>query len=173
MKTIKSHVLMGALLLASATASFAQDSKIGYVNTQRIIVESVPGKAGQGKLEQEFSKRNQDLIDMAGSLKSMQTKLERDGPTMTDSQRATRQKEFAELNRDFQRKQRELQEDLNSRRNEELQQLMDKASKAVKQVAETEKFDLILQVDGPGIVAYTNNKLDTTDKVLKILNAGK
>ena len=86
---------------------------------------------------------------------------------MTESQRVSKQKEFAEMNRDFQRKQREFQEDLNGRRNEELQQVLDKANKAVKVVAEAEKYDLIIQE-----VVYNNGKHDITDKVLKILNAG-
>ena len=98
----------------------------------------------------------------------MSEKFERDAPTLSETQRATRQKEFQELGRDFQRKQREFQEDLNGRRNEELQQVLDKATKAVKQVAEAEKYDLVIQE-----VVYTNNKHDITDKVLKILNGGK
>ena len=86
---------------------------------------------------------------------------------MTESQRGSRQKEFAELNRDFQRKQREYQEDLNGRRNEELQQVLEKATKAVRVVAEAEKYDLVIQE-----VVFSNTKHDITEKVLKILNSG-
>ena len=132
MKTIKNSWCIGLVLAASALGAFAQESKIGYVNTQRITAESSPAKAAQTKLEQEFSKRQKDLTDTQASLKSFSEKFERDAPTMTESQRVSKQKEFAELNRDFQRKQREFQEDLNGRRNEELQQVLDKANKAVK-----------------------------------------
>ena len=107
------------------------------------------------------------LIAKVKELSDLRDKFERDAPAMSEAQRTTRQKEFAEQSRDFQRKQREFQEDLNGRRNEELQQVLDKANKAVKQVAEAEKFDLIIQ-EG---VAYNNNRLDITDKVLKILNS--
>jgi outer membrane protein len=149
-----------------AVGAMTQESRVGYVNTQRITAESGPAKTAQAKLEQEFSKRQKELTDSQVSLKSFSDKFERDAPTLTETQRVARQKEFAELNRDFQRKQREFQEDLNGRRNEELQQVLDKANKAVKQVADAEKYDLIVQE-----VVYTNGKHDITDKVLKILNA--
>lgn len=156
-----------AVLLASLSAGvMAQDSKIGYINTQRITTESAIAKAAQAKLEQEFSKRGKELADLQAGLKTFSEKFERDAPTLTESQRASRQKEGAELNRDFQRKQREYQEDLNGRRNEELQQVLDKANKAVKKVAEDEKYDLVIQE-----VVYSSAKHDITDKVLKILNA--
>ncbi|APW42342.1 OmpH family outer membrane protein [Rhodoferax saidenbachensis] len=167
MNTLKSNWLLGLVLAVSAAGAVAQDSRVGYINTQRITAESAPAKAAQVKLEQEFSKRQKDLADLQLSLKSYSEKFERDAPTLTESQRATRQKEFAEQSRDFQRKQREFQEDLNGRRNEELQQVLDKANKAVKQVAEAEKYDLVIQE-----AVYSNTKHDITEKVLKILNAG-
>jgi outer membrane protein len=165
MKTNKTIWCLGLVLTAAAAGAFAQESKIGYVNTQRITAESTPAKTAQTKLEQEFSKRQKELADAQASLKSFSEKFERDAPTLTESQRTSRQKEFAEQNRDFQRKQREFQEDLNGRRNEELQQVLDKANKAVKVVADAEKYDLIVQE-----VVYTNGKHYITDKVLKILN---
>jgi outer membrane protein len=166
MKTFNISWCIGLVLAACAVGASAQESKIGYVNTQRITTESSPAKAAQTKLEQEFSKRQKDLTDTQASLKSFSEKFERDAPTMTESQRVAKQKEFAELNRDFQRKQREFQEDLNGRRNEELQQVLDKANKAVKQVADADKYDLVIQE-----AVYTNGKHDITEKVLKILNA--
>ena len=167
MKTLSSTWCLGVVLALSAVAVSAQESKVGYVNTQRITAESAPAKAAQTKLEQEFSKRQKELADTQSSLKTFSEKFERDAPTLTETQRVARQKEFAEMNRDMQRKQREFQEDLNGRRNEELQQVLDKATKAVKQVAEAEKYDVVLQE-----AAYFNPKNDITDKVLKILNAG-
>ncbi len=158
-----------AVAVAWASVAQAQESKVGFINTQRITQESNPAKAAQGKLEQEFSKRQKELTDLQTSIKSFNERFDREAPTLSESQRATRQREFAEMNRDFQRKQREFQEDLNSRRNEELQQVLDKANRAVKQVAEAEKYDMVLQ-DG---VAYNNGRHDITDKVLKVLNGLK
>ena len=165
---ISKKLFLIALALTTLVApAFAQDSKIGYINTQRITTESAIAKAAQVKLEQEFSRRGKELGDLQAALKTFSEKFERDTPTMTESQRGSRQKEFAELNRDFQRKQREYQEDLNGRRNEELQQVLEKATKAVRVVAEAEKYDLVIQE-----VVFSNTKHDITEKVLKILNSG-
>ncbi|MDH4449530.1 MAG: OmpH family outer membrane protein [Rhodoferax sp.] len=167
MKTARVQKLVALAFAFLCASSFAQESKVGYINTQRITTESAPAKAAQTKLEQEFSKRQKDLADLQQSLKSMSEKFERDAPAMTEQQRTARQKEFAEQNRDFQRKQREFQEDLNGRRNEELQKVLDVANRAVKQVAESEKYDIVLQE-----VVYSSTRHDITEKVLKILNAG-
>ena len=154
-----------ALSALVVSSSFAQESRIAYINTQRITTESAIAKAAQSKLEQEFSKRGKELADLQTALKSFGEKFDRDAPTLTESQRGTRQKEGAELNRDLQRKQREYQEDLNGRRNEELQQVLEKANKAVRKVADDEKYDLVVQE-----VVYSNGRHDITEKVLKLLN---
>ncbi|HQZ06710.1 MAG: OmpH family outer membrane protein [Rhodoferax sp.] len=154
-------------LLALAPLAQAQELKIGFVNTDRIFKEAATAKAAQSKLEQEFSKREKELIDLGASIKAIADKLERDAPTLSESQRATRQKQLVEQDRDFQRKRREFQEDLNSRKNEELQMVLERANRVVKQVAEAEKFDLVLQD-----AVYVNPKHDITDKVIKALNAG-
>jgi outer membrane protein len=166
MKTITSGWWVGMLMAAMAIGATAQESKVGYISTQRVTTESAPAKAAQTKLEQEFSKRQKELSDLQPTLKALGEKLERDAPTLTESQRVNRQKELSDQTREFQRKRREFEEDLNARRNEELQQVLEKANKAVKQVAEIEKYDLIFQE-----VVYSNGRHDITEKVLKILNA--
>ena len=167
MKTLKTIVASGLLLAAMAQGAHAQETRLAFINSQRITSESGPAKAATAKLEAEFSKRQKDLTDLQASLKSFSEKFERDAPTMTESQRTSKQKEFVEQNRDFQRKKREFDEDLNGRRNEELQSVYEKATKAIKQLAETEKYDLVVQE-----AVYFNPKIDITDKVIKILNAG-
>ncbi|MCX7242045.1 MAG: OmpH family outer membrane protein [Burkholderiales bacterium] len=168
MKTFKSRCLVGLVLTLAAASALAQESKVGYINTQRITSESGPAKAAQSKLEAEFAKRQKELTDLQASLKALGEKLERDAPTLPESQRASKQKELSDQNREFQRKRREFEEDLNARRNEELQQVLDKANKAVKVVAEGEKYDMVIQE-----AVYSSGKHDITDKVLKILNGTK
>ena len=157
--------LLGGLLVSAQVQ--AQEFRIGFVNTDRIFKEASTAKAAQTKLEQEFSKREKEVVDLGAALKSMADKFEREAPTLPEGQRATRQKQLVEQDREFQRKRREFQEDLNSRKNEELQQVLERANKVVKQVAESEKYDLILQE-----AVYVNPKLDITDKVIKVLNSG-
>jgi outer membrane protein len=156
------------LFWIGAVASQAQEFRIGFVNTDRIFREATLAKAAQTKLEQEFSKREKEISDLGLSIKTMAEKFEKEAPTLPETQRATRQKQLVDQDRDFQRKRREFQEDLNARRNEELQQVLERANKIVKQVAETEKYDVVLQE-----VVYINPKHDITDKVIRALNAAR
>ena len=163
MKLATALVLTGALFCASA-----EDVKVGYVNFERIFQESNIAVAAQNKLKQDFSKRDKDLMDLTNTLKSDAEKFERDGPTMSDSQRLARQRQLVEQDREIQRKRQELQEDIKIRSNEENKILYDKLSKVIKQIADSEKYDLLLNQ-----AAYINPKLDVTDKVIKALNANK
>ena len=155
-----------ALSLALAAPVFAQELKIGYVNSERVLREATPAKAAQTKLEAEFSKREKELNDAALRLKAAGDKLEKDSPTLADSERSRRQRDLVEQDRDLQRKRREFQEDLNQRRNEELAAVVERANRAIKQIFDTEKYDVILQE-----VIFASGRVDITDKVIRILNA--
>ena len=169
MMTMSRNHFAGVLLtsLAMFSVAQAQEFRIGFVNTDRIFKEASSAKAAQVKLEQEFAKREKELQELGVNLKSSADRLEREAPTLSESQRAIRQKQLVDMDRDFQRKRREFQEDLNSRKNEELQQVLERANKVVKTVAEAEKYDLVLQE-----AVYVNPKHDITDKVIRALNAG-
>ena len=160
-----SGILLGGLLVGAQLQ--AQELRIGFINTDRIIKEASTAKAASAKLEQEFSKREKELVDLRAGLKAAADKFEREAPTLSESQRAGRQKQLVDQDRDFQRKSREFQEDLNARKTEEWQQVLERANKVVKQVAEAEKYDLVLQE-----AVYVNPKFDITDKVIKALNSG-
>jgi outer membrane protein len=165
---------IAALLLAlsvSLPASYALASdqlKVGYVNTQRIFRDAPAAVKAAKKIEQEFSKRDQDLQRIAKQLQSLQENLEKNSLTLSEAERRNKEKELNELSRDFQRKQREFREDLNLRQNEENAAIIEKANRAIKQLAESEKFDLILQD-----VVWVSPRLDVTDKVIKSLSESK
>lgn len=168
MKTLRhfSQVCLLALGALGATVANAQEFKIGFVNTDRIFREASTAKNAQAKLEQEFAKREKDLVDLGNTIKTASDKFEREAPTLSETQRNTRQKQLMDQDREFQRKRREFQEDLNTRKNEEQQVVIERANRAVKQVAEAEKYDVIFQE-----AVYINPKHDITDKVIKSLNA--
>jgi outer membrane protein len=168
MKTLRhfSQVCLLALGALGAVAANAQEFKIGFVNTDRIFREASTAKSAQAKLEQEFAKREKDLVDLGNTIKTASEKFEREAPTLSESQRGLRQKQLMDQDREFQRKRREFQEDLNTRKNEEQQVVIERANRAVKQVAESEKYDVIFQE-----AVYINPKHDITDKVIKSLNA--
>jgi outer membrane protein len=165
--------LAGALLANGAVAQGApagavQDLKIGFVSSERILRESTPAKAAEQKLLQEFAKRDKELQDMGAQLKTLADKLEKDGPVLAEADLARRQREVQDADREFQRRQREFREDLNQRKNEELQSLLERAQKIVRQLAEQEKYDLIVQD-----AVYVGPRIDLTDRVLKSLNGAK
>ncbi|WP_096697197.1 OmpH family outer membrane protein [Polaromonas sp. AER18D-145] len=168
MKSFSSKFLLAAVMALAASAAGAQDFKIGVVVIDRIFREANSAKAAQAKLEQEFGKREKDIAALETQLKSAADKFDREAPTLSESQRVARQKQLVEQEREFQRKRREFQEDLNARKSEELQQLIERANKVVKTVAEAEKYDLILQE-----AVYANPKHDITDKVIRALNAAR
>jgi outer membrane protein len=155
-------------VLALGTQVRAEDFRVGFVNTDRIFREANTAKAAQAKLEQEFARREKELNELGSGLKAASERFEREAPTLSEMQRAQRQKALIDQDREFQRKRREFQEDLNARKNEELQQVLDRANRVVRQVAEQEKYDLILQE-----AVYINPKHDITDKVIKALNASR
>jgi outer membrane protein len=153
-----------ALSMLIGSGSAAADVKIGFVNTERVFRESAPAVRAQKKIEQEFAKRDKDLQKMAAQVRKMQEDMEKNSVTMSDSERRSKERQLSELNLDFQRKQREFREDLNQRRNEELATVLDKANRAIKAIAESEKYDIIFQE-----AVYASPRIDITDKVIKAL----
>jgi outer membrane protein len=162
------QISLALVLGLAAFCAQAEEIRIGFINTDRIFKEANTAKQAQTKLEQEFSKREKDLNDSGTALKNAVEKFEREAPTLAESQRVSRQKQLGEQDRDFQRKRREFQEELNARKNEEFQLVLERANRVIKQVAEAEKYDLVLQE-----AVYINPKHDITDKVLKVINAAK
>ena len=157
-----------ALALGTWVSAQAQEFRIGFISTDRIFREANTAKAAQTKLEQEFSRREKELMDLGNTLKTNSEKLEREAPTLSETQRVARQRQLSEQDRDFQRKRREFQEDLNARKNEEFQLVLERANRVVRQVAEAEKYDLVLQE-----AVYIHPKHDITEKVIKAINGTK
>ena len=166
MKTHAFRALAIAALSLAATAPLAaQALKIGYVNSARVLREAAPAKAAQSKLEAECGRRERELNDVTARLKAAADKLQKDEPTLSESEKSRRQRELVEQDRDLQRKRREFQEDLNQRRNEELAAVVERANRAIKQIIDSEKYALILQE-----VVFAGPRIDITDKVIKALN---
>ena len=167
---MNSHIvksMLAAVLVAGATsAASAQELKIGYVNSDRVLRDAAPAKAAQAKLEAEFSKREKDLNELASKLKAASDRLDKDAPTLGEAERTRRQRELVDQDRDLQRRRREFQEDLSQRKNEELATVVERTNRVIKQIFETEKYDLILQE-----AVFAGPKVDITDKVIKALNA--
>jgi len=156
--------LVGAMSVVAAPVVQAQGTKIGFVSTERILRESKPAKAAQAKIEAEFKRRDQDLKNMATKLRDMAQKLDKDAPVLSEADRIKRQRELADIDADLQRKRREFQEDFNRRRNEEFAAIVEKADAAIKNIANSQGYDLIIQD-----AVTVSPRVDITEQVLKAL----
>jgi outer membrane protein len=154
--------LCAVALLALPAA--AADMKIGFVNTERVFREAAPAKRAQAKLEKEFATRNVELGRLEKQGRDLQTELEKETVTIPEAQRREKERNLADISRNFQRMQREIREDLNLRRNEELASVQERATRVINQIAEQEKFDLILQE-----AVFASGKIDITEKVIRAL----
>jgi outer membrane protein len=153
-----------AVLGAIALSASAADVKIGFVNTERVFREAAPAKRAQQKLEREFSARNAELAKLEKQGRDLQGELEKDSVLLPEAARREKERALADVSRNFQRLQREIREDLNLRRNEELAQVQERATRAINQIAEAEKFDLVVQE-----AVFASSRIDITDKVIKAL----
>jgi outer membrane protein len=161
---MKSLTLSAVALLVPLLSTAAHAEKLGFVNTERLLREAPLSVKAQKKLEKEFSPREQELQKMAKQARDLQAQLDKDGVTMSDTERKNKERELGNLNREFQKQSREFREDLNLRRNEELAVIQEKARKAILDIAKAEKFDLIVEQ-----AVYFNPKIDITDRVMKEL----
>jgi outer membrane protein len=153
------------IMLAAAGVAYGADYKIGFVNTERLFREAAPAKRAQQKLEKEFAARDADLQKLSKQVRDLQALLDKDGATMGEAERRNKERDLANQSRDLQRMQREIREDVNLRRNEELTGLQERANKVIQQIANDEKFDLILQDP----VVFASQRIDITEKVIKAL----
>ena len=163
---LKKCICTGIALLSFSGGVLA-DGKIGFVNSQKILNDAPQAARAKKKIEKDFEKRDQDLQRIAKQLQGMQENLDKNAVTMAESERRAKEREFGELNRDFQRKQREFREDLSQRQNEETAAIFERVNKVIKQIAETEKYDIIFQE-----AVYANPRIDITDRVIKALGDG-
>jgi outer membrane protein len=158
-----------SLLLAGffMTASLAHaDTKIGFVNTEKLLLEAPLSIAAQKKLENEFSSRKNDLQKVGKQAADLQSQLDKDGVTMSETERKNKERDLTNLNGQFQRQSREFREDLNQRRNEELGKIQERARKAISEIGKAEKYDIIIEQ----AAVYVDPKTDITDRVMKALN---
>lgn len=161
MRTFVFPVILGLLLSFNASAN---DIKIGYINTQRVFQDSPMAKAVKKKLELEFSKQEQEVQKSVKQARELQTYLEKEGLTLAEAERTKKERELASMSRDIQRSQREFREDLNRRQNEEYANVHDRARKVIREIAEREKYDLIVET-----AVYASSRMDITERVLKAL----
>ncbi len=160
-------IVLAVAMLLAALVSFsaaAADFKIGFVDRERILRESGAAKRAQAKLKKEFAARESELEKMEKPGRELQSTLQKEAMTLPEAERSAKERQLAQLERDFKRMQRELREDQTLRSNEELVSLQERANKVISEIAEKEKFDLIVQE-----AVFASQRIDLTDRVIKAL----
>lgn len=163
--SIFKHIALLVFCACMMAGVQAKETRIGFVSSERIMSESAAAKAANAKIEKEFSGRSKELRKLRAKVKETASKLDRDLPVISESERLKRQRDLTDLDKDFRRKQRAFREDLNQRKNEEIAVVVNRASKAIKRIAKSEKYDIILQD-----AIYFSPRVDITEKVLKELS---
>ncbi len=160
-------VLIAITLTSGFVVATASDIKIGVVNTEKILRESLPAIQAQKRIEQEFVPRDEDIKKMAVQAKTLQDKLEKEGVSMEETERRSLERNLANLSREYQRAQKQMREDLSVRQNEEYSVILERTNRAISRIAEIEKYDLILQLQDS---VYRSHRIDITDQVIRTLN---
>jgi len=164
--TAKSKLGLVALVALMASVPAWSETKIGYVDFQRLADESPQMKVVRDAMQAEFGPKQRELQTEAQNGKARQDKLTKDAATMSDDQKARAEKELRDLQRDLERKNAELQDDFNARRNEEMSRLQKSLVEEVRAYAKAQNYDLIVAE-----AIYATPALDITPQILSALQA--
>ncbi|WP_028486556.1 OmpH family outer membrane protein [Thiomicrorhabdus chilensis] len=162
---ISQFVLAAFLLALTLTAKAESSVKLGVVNVALLLEQAPQAKDASANLEKEFAPQQAELKALASKLEKKQNDYQKNKAVMSESQQMTKEREMAMMTREIQRRRNDIQELLNLRRNEELAKLQTLVNDSIKAIGKQQAFDLILY-EG---IAYTNNRLDVTQDVLKHL----
>ena len=152
------------LALLCSGASYSQEIKIGFISTERMVREAPASILAGKRMETEFSPRTTEIRKLSAELVGKKEYLAEKGSTLSDNQRRIKENELNELDILLQRRQRPLQEDIQARQDELTSAILAKGNEAVKQVAERERLDVVIQD-----AAWVSPGIDITNQVIKIL----
>ena len=143
--------------------------KIGYVVVEKVLKDAPQTASSNKKLEKEFKSRTDGLQKKVKAIQAQEKDFKKNSLTMTDSDKQKAQKKIQNSKIDVQRIERELREDIDIRRREEIGKLQQQINKSIEELAEKEKYDLILYQG----VAYAAKGIDITDDLIKALGTAK
>lgn len=160
-RIIQAASLLAGLCLIAAPA-LAAEYKVGFVDAAQVLEQAPQAEDARLRLEKEFAPRDRRLVGVQKEIRTLEDKLVRDGAVMSEGEKSRTEREVRARKRELKRQQDEFRDDLNLRRNEELQKLQSKVIKAIQTLAKKEKFDLIV---GDGVI-FASSRVDITTKVI-------
>ena len=157
-------LVLGSVAAALPVQAQAQGSKVGFVNTERILRESGPAKAAQAKLDAEFKPRESKVQSLQKNAQTLAANLQRDRATLSQTEGAKRERAVNLAEQQFDNEARALRDDFAARQNELLQSIIQSANASIKKIAESENYDMVIQD-----AVTVNLRVDITDKVIQAL----
>ncbi|MGE4349833.1 MAG: OmpH family outer membrane protein [Candidatus Berkiella sp.] len=169
MNNLVKYLSVASLFVAMSlpTQASADGVKIGVVDMRKIVASSPEAKAAMERLQQEFKPKEEKIVKTEKEMKEKSEKLQRNAAVMSDSEKSKLERELVSSQRELQRMQEEFREDSTARYQEEMQKLIEKVNKVVNDIAEKEKYDIILHQDTK---LYASAQVDITNKVVKALS---
>ncbi len=161
-------VFVAVMIFVFPMHSSAGEIKIGVVNTEKVLRESMPAIEAQKKIEREFQARDARVRELSVQMRALQQELEKNTGIVNEEERRLKERELAGLSRRYQRAQQQMREDLSLRQNEEYGLILERINQVIKELAEKQSYDLILQLQDS---VYRSARIDITDQVIKVLNA--
>jgi len=161
-------VFVVTMMFVLPVHSSAGEIKIGVVNTEKVLRESMPAIEAQKKIEREFQARDARIRELSAQITALQQELEKNTGTVDEEERRLKERELAGLSRQYQRAQQQMREDLSLRQNEEYGLILERINQVIRELAEKQSYDLILQLQDS---VYRSARIDITDQVIKVLNA--
>lgn len=164
-KKIYSFYFIFFYLVAGVSIADAADTRIGIVNTAKLLKEAPQAEAARKKLENEFAPRDVKIVDLQKLIKVLEDKLSKGAASMSEAARKKQEREIVSKKRDVKRSREEFTEDFNFRRNEEIGKLQKLVSETILSLAKEKKYDVILNES----VIYASQQVDITANVLERL----
>lgn len=158
-------ILTTTLLACWLSVAGAAGSRVGFVDMERIDREAPQIEQVRGELQQEFSIRERELLDLQQDLRELEARLVREGAEMDERARRKLERELQSGQREWKRKQDEFREDYIIRKNEAMEDLTKTITDTIRDFARSARYDVIL-VSG---VVYASDAADVTGDILKRL----
>ena len=168
MRTLKQYFYYFLFVLSLASMSHslsAQEIKLGFVNTARIMNQAPQAEAARERLKNEFKSRDEKIVALQNDLKKLEDDISKSAAVMSESVRNKNERKIVSLKRDIKRGKEEFNEDLNIRRNEELTKLQKQVYETIVALAKERNYDVIF---GDSVL-YASKRVDLTDQVLEKL----
>lgn len=165
MKCLLLMTLGFTLFWGSVASADAENLKVGYIDTAKVLKQAPQADVARKKLEDEFNPRDQEIVKLQKELKNLNEKQERDAQLMSRADSIKLERKVVSVKRDIKRAKEEFNEDFNLRRNEELAKLHKLISKTTIQIAQEQNYDVILSDN----VLFISKRVDITETVLKRL----